>query len=70
MSEFFPMTNIIRHYWSVQGVKHASKRAERAAEFDRWLASVKAEAWDEGFDGGVDHCVLKQNVFNPYREGL
>lgn len=41
------------------------------AEFDRWLASVKAEAWDEGhatprelepFDGHTFTAV------NPYRE--
>lgn len=43
-------------------IKHEITRAE----FDRWLASVKAEAWDEGFDAGVDNAVLKEFVFNPY----
>lgn len=40
----------------------------REQEFDRWLAKVKAEAWDEGFDAGVDHSVLNEFVFNPYAE--
>ena len=46
--------------------------SEREQEFDRWLAKhdrdVKAEAWDEGFDAGVDHSVLNEFVFNPYAE--
>lgn len=39
-------------------------------EFDRWLASVKAEAWDQGADaaspytGGYLRSIL---VGNPYR---
>lgn len=29
-------------------------REEAEAEFDKWLAGVKAHAWDEGFDVGRD----------------
>lgn len=68
MNDYNRLTDQIRHYWAVQGIKHAPRRAERSAEFDRWLAQIKAEAWDEGFDAGVDHAILKQFVFNPYIE--
>lgn len=45
---------------------------ERETGFNRWLAGVKAEAWDEGFTEGLgDGCscdgCLKW-VSNPYRE--
>lgn len=67
MSEYTPTTEEVRDSYDYQftlGMNDISQ----IAEFDRWLAQVKAQVWDEGFDGGVDHCVLKQNVFNPYRE--
>jgi len=43
------------------------------AEFDRWLAGVKADAWDEGHDAATDeapdgvwpHAWI--NAPNPYR---
>ena len=49
------------------------------AEFDRWLAEVKAQAWEEGFDAG-EHDVFgriakvewdKEHtcIPNPYRQG-
>ena len=66
MNDYTPSTDEIRHYWAVQGVKRAPRRAERSVEFDRWLAKIKAEAWDEGFDAGVDHAIFKDFVFNPY----
>ena len=36
-------------------------------EFDRWLASVKAEAWDKGFDEGIDYFLVDRGE-NPYRK--
>lgn len=52
----------------IDGVDHSNA----IIEFNRWLAKVKAEAWDEGFAGGLgDGCscdgCLKW-VSNPYRE--
>lgn len=33
-------------------------------QFDRWLAEVKAQAWDEGYES-----VTITTVANPYRQG-
>lgn len=42
-------------------------------EFDRWLASVKAEAWAEGYSSGQDSVYTSSDEWpaataNPYRE--
>ena len=62
MSEYIPTTEEVRNRYLSEVFP------EDEAEFDRWLAQIKAEAWDEGFDAGVDHAILKQFVFNPYIE--
>ena len=36
------------------------------AEFDRWLAEVKADAWQEGWVSRNDYL---SHFENPYREG-
>lgn len=48
---------------------------EAGAEFDRWLASVKAEAWDEGHSAGETdmfthymHGAGHPETPNPYRK--
>ena len=49
--------------------------AARTAEFDRWLAGVKADAWDAcvsqaeacGYIGLNDASEL-ESIFNPYRQ--
>ena len=80
MSGYTPTTDEVRHYWVVQGVKRRSRRAERAAEFDRWLAEVRAKAWDEGANSTILvnwHCcrrrafalAISNQPDNPYREG-
>lgn len=33
---------------------------------DEYVRDMKAEAWDEGFDAGIDNAILKDFVFNPY----
>lgn len=38
MSKSIPTTGEIRHYWSVRGMGRASRRAERAAECNRWVS--------------------------------
>ena len=43
--------------------------AQANAEFDRWLAEVKAEAWEEGFQDGHDSAMGVRNTDNPYRQG-
>lgn len=67
MSEYTPSTAEVRETWA----EFVSDYYEGAyQDFDRWLASVKAEAWDEGFryaafaEGYLDE--LEEE--NPYRE--
>lgn len=62
MSEYTPTTDEVRAQWGYNYPDYDN----RPEQFDRWLTSVKAEAWDEGFDSGVDHALFKDSVFNPY----
>ncbi len=39
--------------------------AQADAEFDRWLAEVKAQVWDDAWREGSEYP--KEN-FNPYRQ--
>jgi hypothetical protein len=44
-------------------------RANREAEFDRWLASEKAKAWDEGATAEAHGAGFEPALeLNPYRE--
>ena len=36
-------------------------------DFDRWLAEVKAEAWEEGYDSGAVRNYMDSPA-NPYRQ--
>lgn len=84
MSEYTPTTEQMREDWGALVVPviapPKSARAERLAEFDRWLAArdreVAAKAWDEGArhvytEGGK--CSFARDgdpcPYNPYREG-
>jgi hypothetical protein len=61
MSEYTPTTKFVRNRWS-------GGWPQRAADFDRWLAGVKVEAWDEGYVAcAVDDGDVVQTL-NPYRE--
>ena len=67
MDEFTPTTSDLCDAWGY--FRHEGTDWGNPAYckgFNRWLASVKAEAWDEGFDAGIDHAILKDFVFNPY----
>ena len=40
------------------------------AEFDRWLAEVKAQVWEEAYMTGVSDVIAdKGATMNPYRQG-
>lgn len=62
MSDYTPDTERVRNGYTYYG--------DDGGEFDRWLASVKAEAWDEGFllatrnNPNKPHPMLRMN---PYR---
>ncbi len=87
MTEYTPTTEEVRHaHVGKQAVcvNHGDwiteeQWAEFGAEFDRWLASVKADAWEEGFDAG-ERDVFEHDegdewgkehtcIQNPYRQG-
>lgn len=74
MNEYVPTTDDLRkawveHTWAYGGTVIAKR------EFDRWLAQVKADAWDEGYragwsDGGdanVAGLDPDDEHHNPYR---
>lgn len=60
---YTPATSVVRLGWVVLAEVNGGAEDEARAEFDRWLASVKADAWDEGAAhyGPTDRL-------NPYRE--
>lgn len=71
MSEYTPTTDEVRASYSWDRVYGSDDRDESRIEFDRWLAQVKAEVWDEGFllatrnNPNKPHPMLS---YNPYRE--
>ena len=63
MSDYIPTTEDIKYayaHWKGQ-----------EPEFDRWLAEVKADAWDEGYVGGFTVAITldASTLDNPYRHG-
>lgn len=80
MIEYVPATEkvakayeIIMHGWHEDGSGYTTEK-EALEEFHRWLAKVKAKAWDEGFADGVNHDLgdwenAPSIINNPYRQG-
>ena len=52
-------------------VAQESYYAEQVAEFERGIARIKAEAWDEGYEAAAKYHSLdtEHGEPNPYREG-
>lgn len=71
MSEYTPTTEEVSDSYDYQFTLGMSD-ISRIAEFDRWLAQVKAEAWDEGSVHGARKCLFAADLepcpHNPYRE--
>ena len=77
MSGYTPTTEEVRDSYDYQFTLGMSD-ISRIAEFDRWLASVKAEAWEEGFNAGEGEAYEHEArlqwsmphdcTVNPYRE--
>ena len=68
MSDYTPTTEEVRKaYLSLRGgiTWYEGKAEVIDAQFDRWLAEVKAEAWQEGWDTKPPY----QKINNPYRQG-
>ena len=68
MSDYTPTTEEVRNQYSgfsTSNSNHTGQVYLNFAEFDRWLAEVKADAWEEGNlaeDIGPD-----MRASNPYR---
>lgn len=60
--DYTPTTEEVRSAW-MDGL------SSLGAEFDRWLAEVKAQAWEEGFVHGAGSPVTGSITHNPYRQG-
>jgi hypothetical protein len=63
MSEYTPTTERVRWFYAAYDEGYGDE-----AEFDRWLAGVKAEAWDQGGVAGYDAGRGIPSAVNPYRE--
>lgn len=61
MSDYTPTTEEIRESYVL--MQKCGAYPEPEAEFDRWLADVKAQAWHEGLEAA------ELGVANPYRQG-
>ena len=82
MSEYTPTTDDVREFYQGQLEKTGENvytfvdEDKANAEFDRWLAGVKAQAWEEGAAyvalacGVIDDATKSwlDDGDNPYRE--
>lgn len=64
-----PDTNVMRATYATAATYRQSPNPGRATEFDRWLAGVKADAWDEGVEAQMDAYGNGHDATdNPYEE--
>lgn len=71
MSDYTPTTEEVRNQYSGLSTAHSNHAGQvyiNFAEFDRWLAEVKAQAWEEGYDSGAERNYM-DSPSNPYRQG-
>lgn len=69
MSEYIPTTEDVRLVYMANCNRHCS--VDHQAEFDRWLQSIQAEAWDEGANAERDYWygdITRAELRNPYEE--
>ena len=64
MSDYTPTTEEVRNIFSWN---HDGAEVDAKIGFDRWLAEVKAEAWQEGYAAGKPYPQWVSK--NPYRQG-
>ena len=75
MTDYTPTTEEVRYKYSWWTDKNLVARGleptDTLAEFDRWLAEVKAQAWEEGYaHGNADAFTeARRDRDNPYRQG-
>jgi len=66
VSDYTPTTEEVRQGWRTArtGQFYVKEQFITDEEFDRWLAEVKADAWDEGYVSSDDYYGEHDN---PYR---
>lgn len=66
MSDYTPTTEQVRNCYRKRWYEQSERQS--VAEFDRWLDSVRAEAWEEGYYAteGLGHHEVEAS--NPYEE--
>ena len=74
MSDYVPTVGeLLQAYVEASGASMAQESyyAEQVAEFERGIARIKAEAWDEGYEAAARYHDLDTEFSepNPYREG-
>lgn len=83
MSEYTPTTEEVKQRYKAGAWLKGDRNPDQFnpavyeplyfAEFDRWLNSVKAEAWDEGHGAPCDRWIRSEMCReyhpNPYRTG-
>ena len=74
MTDYTPTTEEVREAYVIDDecVFMTSKAQWTAEEFDRWLADVKAQAWEEGNKQAhqdIDGEWPTSYTPNPYRQG-
>ena len=65
MSDYTPTTEEVR----LDYAPTKTFPADAEEQFDRWLAEVKAKAWEKGLRAGADDRLWIGLSDNPYREG-
>ena len=72
MSEYTPDESIVREFYVEAAYALGTDPSEGVREFDRFIARIKADAWDEGAakgsDVGADAIILNPMHANPHRE--
>jgi hypothetical protein len=67
MSEYIPTTEYVREAYRLsEWSAYSSNNDEAVPEFDRWLASVKADAFDEGALWSAVECGAISNEQNGF----
>lgn len=68
MTEFTPSTEQVRDAY-VRAMRNAfiASASEHAEEFERWLATIQAAAYDHGVRAWGELMVRRSELSNPYR---
>jgi len=69
MSEHTPTTEEVRQQYTREQPPHVGTVSSKSAEFDRWLAGIRAQAWEEGQASGAAYGDTHNSMHaNPYRQ--